>query len=66
VPNGFSIVVSNWSADKDSPGWPGHGYSCVIDRDGRVLSMAKSQKGSEIVYADLLFQTTQDVLPREP
>jgi predicted amidohydrolase len=53
MPNGFSIMVANWSADKNSPGWPGHGYSCVIDRQGRVLAMAKSQKGEEIVYADL-------------
>jgi predicted amidohydrolase len=53
VPNGFHVVVSNWSADVGAPGWPGHGYSCVIDRTGAVLAMAKETRGSELVIADL-------------
>jgi len=53
VPNGFSIVVANWSAEKDSPGWPGHCCSCVIDSSGTVLAMAKETRGEEIVIADL-------------
>jgi len=52
-PNRFSIVVANWSAEPDNPGWPGHGYSCIVNRDGRVLAMAKSTRGPEIVIADL-------------
>ena len=53
VPNGFAIVCSNWSADKGAPGWEGIGYSCIIDRDGTVLAIAKSERGTEIVIADL-------------
>lgn len=53
VPNGFAVVSANWSADEGAPGWPGHGYSCVIDRDGKVLAMAKTTRGEEIVIADL-------------
>jgi predicted amidohydrolase len=53
-PNKFSLIVANWSADKTSEGWPGHGYSCIIDMSGQVLSTAKKDRGSEIVYADLL------------
>ena len=54
TPNGFSIVVANWFAEQNSPGWPGHGHSCVIDRTGAVLSMAKSDRGSEVVLGDLV------------
>ncbi|OGV72162.1 MAG: hypothetical protein A3K18_21155 [Lentisphaerae bacterium RIFOXYA12_64_32] len=53
VPNHFAVVVANWSAEPDNPGWPGHGYSCVIDAAGKVLSMATSDRGEEIVFADL-------------
>jgi predicted amidohydrolase len=53
VPNNFAIIAANWSAEENSPGWPGHGYSCIIDKTGSVLNMAKTTKGSEIVFADL-------------
>jgi len=53
VPNGFSIIVANWSSENESPGWPGHGYSCIINSFGRVLAMAKETHGEEIVIADL-------------
>lgn len=53
APNGFAIVCSNWSADEGAPGWEGIGYSCVIDRDGTVLAMARAERGTEIVIADL-------------
>ena len=53
VPNGFAIVCSNWSADEGAPGWEGIGYSCIIDRDGTVLAMARAERGAEIVVADV-------------
>ncbi|MFW6162473.1 MAG: carbon-nitrogen hydrolase family protein [Planctomycetota bacterium] len=53
APNGFAIVCANWSADKGAPGWEGIGYSCIIDRDGTVLAMARSERGAEVVLADL-------------
>ena len=60
VPNGFSIVVANWSAEKDNPGWPGHGYSCVITARGEMLGMAERTRGSEIVFADLPIETGEE------
>ena len=53
VPNGFAVVAANWSADPGAPGWEGIGYSCIIARGGKVLAMAKSTRGEEIVVADL-------------
>lgn len=53
IPNNFAVVVANWSAEEVSQGWPGHGYSCIIDRDGKVLAIAKETQGEEIVMADL-------------
>jgi len=53
VPNGFAVVAANWSADRGAPGWEGHGYSCVIGRDGKVLAMARSTRGAELVLADV-------------
>jgi predicted amidohydrolase len=53
IPNGFAVVVANWSAEPESAGWPGQGYSCIIDRKGSVLSMARTTQGSEIVFGDL-------------
>lgn len=53
VPNGFAVVVANWSAEPDSPGWPGQGYSCIIDGKGNVLNMAKTTRGSEVVFGEL-------------
>ena len=53
VPNNFSIIVANWSAEPNSTGWPGHGYSCIIDSSGKVLVMAKETHGEEIVVSDL-------------
>ena len=52
-PYGFAVVVSNWSADKGAPDWPGIGYSCIIGGDGSVLKMDGTLRGSEIVIADL-------------
>jgi predicted amidohydrolase len=60
IPNKFSIVVANWSAEEQNPGWPGHGYSCIITDRGVVLSMAKSTCGSEIVFADLPIRKMKD------
>jgi predicted amidohydrolase len=52
-PNRFAVIVANWSADQASTGWPGQGYSCIIDSQGNVLNMAKSTQGAEIVFGDL-------------
>jgi hypothetical protein len=46
------IVAANWSVDHAEK-WRGFGFSEIISRDGKVLSVAKSIFGSEIVYADL-------------
>ncbi|MEI6219271.1 MAG: carbon-nitrogen hydrolase family protein [bacterium] len=51
--NHFAVIVANWSADPDSTGWPGHGYSCIIDSKGNLLNMAKATQGEEIVFGDL-------------
>jgi predicted amidohydrolase len=51
--NDLNIIGANWSVP-DTPGWHGYGQSEIIGRDGKVLSRAKSDLGSEIVYADLL------------
>jgi predicted amidohydrolase len=56
VPNGFAVVVANWSAEPESAGWPGQGYSCIISGKGKVLNMAKATKGAEVVFADLLIK----------
>ena len=53
VPNEFAVVAANWSAEKPGAAFEGAGYSCVIDRNGVVLAMAKDTVGSEIVIADL-------------
>ncbi|HBC87134.1 MAG TPA: hypothetical protein DCZ94_09290 [Lentisphaeria bacterium] len=52
-PYGYSIVVSNWSADKSSEGWVGIGRSCIINSDGKLLSSAEKDKGEEIVISEL-------------
>jgi predicted amidohydrolase len=49
----MAFVVANWSAEPGAPDWPGFGHSCVIDRTGKVLSMARKQRGPRIVIADL-------------
>jgi len=53
VRNGFAVVAANWSAEPGAPGWEGHGYSCIVAPDGKVLAMAKTTRGDEIVLADL-------------
>jgi predicted amidohydrolase len=53
VPYNFDIVVANWSAIDSAQVWPGRGYICVINRRGRVLSMASTVYGNEIVFADI-------------
>jgi predicted amidohydrolase len=53
VPNDFAVVAANWSAENKDAQFEGAGYSCVIDRNGVVLAMAKDTIGSEIVIADL-------------
>ena len=53
IPHGFDIVVANWSGVTREHNWPGRGHSCVITREGKVLAMAKSVHGSEIVIAEL-------------
>ena len=60
VTNGFAVVVANGSADCNAPGWPGHGHSCIIDGNGKVLAMARSTRGSEIVVADIPIRRTAD------
>jgi predicted amidohydrolase len=49
----MAFVVSNWSAQPGAKPWPGFGYSCIIDRTGRVLAMASKQRGPRIVRYDL-------------
>lgn len=46
------IIAANWSVDHAQK-WRGFGFSEIISREGKVLSVAKSIFGSEIVYADL-------------
>ena len=53
VPNGFAVVAANWSADPGAPEWPGIGHSCIIAANGKVLAMAKTVRGDEIIVADL-------------
>ena len=53
VPNGFSVVAANWSGVAGETEWDGLGYSCVIDKRGVTLAMAKTTTGAEIVIADL-------------
>jgi predicted amidohydrolase len=53
VPNGFSVIAANWSGIEREPEWEGLGCSCVIDKRGVVLAMAKTTSGSEIVITDL-------------
>jgi hypothetical protein len=43
----------SWSAERRELLFEGAGYSCIIDRSGAVLAMAKDTVGSEIVIADL-------------
>jgi predicted amidohydrolase len=50
--NRLNIIGANWSIP-DQPGWHGYGQSLVIRRDGVVLARAKSDLGSEIVFAEL-------------
>lgn len=53
IPYKFDIVVSNWSSEKPGQKWPGRGHSCIINGKGKVLAMAKSVHGNEIVIAEL-------------
>ncbi|MBA4386723.1 MAG: hypothetical protein C0404_02010 [Verrucomicrobia bacterium] len=53
APNGFAVIAANWSAETKDKTWAGSGHSCVIDRTGKVLKMAVTEAGSEIVIADL-------------
>ncbi len=46
------IIAANWSVDEPQK-WRGFGFSEIISREGKVLSVVKSVFGSEIVYADL-------------
>ncbi|HEY3319046.1 MAG TPA: carbon-nitrogen hydrolase family protein [Planctomycetota bacterium] len=52
-PSGLAVVAANWSAEPRQDRWPGVGCSCVIDATGRVVAMASTAEGSEVVIADL-------------
>lgn len=66
VPNRFAVVAANWSADRGAPGWPGIGYSCITARTGKVLAMAKTTRGPEIVIADLPIRASAKPAATEP
>jgi predicted amidohydrolase len=53
IPFGFSVVSANWAGRTETDVWPGRGHSCIITGDGKVLAMAKTVIGNEIVMADL-------------
>jgi len=53
VPNSFSLVAANWSAESDESCCSGHGYSCIIDRTGVVLNISSKTVGCDIILADL-------------
>ena len=46
------LIAANWSVDGPQK-WRGFGFSEVISREGKVLAVAKSVFGSEVVYAEL-------------
>jgi predicted amidohydrolase len=46
------LIGANWSVDAEQP-WLGYGCSSIIAPDGRVLAIAHSRHGSEIVYATI-------------
>ena len=53
IPFGFSVVAANWAGQAEDDDWPGRGCSCIITGDGKVLAMAKTVTGNELVMADL-------------
>jgi len=53
APHGFSVVAANWSGGTARDEWPGRGHSCVIAGDGKVLAMAKTVAGNEVVWAEV-------------
>ena len=53
VPNGFALVAANWTASVGAPGWPGMGYSSVIDRQGRVRAQVPGDADRTAAVADL-------------
>lgn len=51
---GVNVIAANWTFPKDArPADRGYGYSCVIDRTGRVLAAAADECAEEIVVADV-------------
>ena len=52
---GYHVVGANWSIDDPNDGamWKGYGFSTIYSKDGKIISSAKSQVGSEIVFASL-------------
>ena len=48
----MNVMMANWSGVNKKHKWNGQGYSCGINRTGKVISMAKTLFGKEIVYAD--------------
>lgn len=53
IPYGFSVIAANWAGPTEEEDWPGRGCSCIIAGDGKVLAMAKTVVGNEIVMTDL-------------
>ena len=67
VPYGFDIIVANWASERLNQNWPGRGHSCIISGEGKVLSMANSVHGNEIVYADIeVAQSPPEVIDASP
>ena len=53
IPNRFSVIGANWSGGTPDDAWPGRGHSFIAKYDGTILSMARTEVGNEVVFADL-------------
>jgi predicted amidohydrolase len=52
-PNGFHVVLANWSTNSRYDNSPGKGASSIFDNRGTCLAMATNCVSNAIVYADL-------------
>jgi predicted amidohydrolase len=53
APYNYAVVAANWALPEGENDWGGAGHSCVIDRNGGVLAMARTPLDEEIVIADI-------------
>ena len=53
IPYKHSVVLANWCGRTENDDWPGRGYSCIINRQGKVLAINEDPLDENIVIADL-------------